>query len=58
MAPPGRSLHRLGTELDLGSPAAYAWLAANAGRFHFVKRYSWALRGFPTRTGTAAPGGT
>jgi D-alanyl-D-alanine carboxypeptidase/Putative Flp pilus-assembly TadE/G-like len=41
VARPGTSLHRLGTELDLGPPAAYAWLAANAGRFHFVKRYSW-----------------
>jgi Transglycosylase SLT domain/D-alanyl-D-alanine carboxypeptidase/Putative Flp pilus-assembly TadE/G-like len=41
VAPPGRSLHRYGTELDLGPPAAYGWLAANAGRFHFVKRYAW-----------------
>jgi soluble lytic murein transglycosylase-like protein len=41
VAPPGRSLHRLGTELDLGPPAAYGWLAANAGRFGFVRRYSW-----------------
>jgi soluble lytic murein transglycosylase-like protein len=41
VAPPGRSLHRLGTELDLGPPAAYAWLAANARRFGFVQRYSW-----------------
>ncbi len=41
VAPPGQSLHRLGTELDLGPDAAYGWLAANAGRFHFVKRYSW-----------------
>ena len=41
VAPPGRSLHRLGTELDLGPPAAYGWLARNAGRFHFVQRYSW-----------------
>ncbi len=41
VAPPGRSLHRLATELDLGPPAAYGWLAANAGRFGFVKRYSW-----------------
>jgi len=41
VAPPGRSLHRLGTELDLGPPAAYGWLAANAKRFHFVQRYSW-----------------
>jgi soluble lytic murein transglycosylase-like protein len=41
VAPPGRSLHRLGTELDLGPPAAYGWLAANARRFGFVQRYSW-----------------
>jgi soluble lytic murein transglycosylase-like protein len=41
VAPPGRSLHRLATELDLGPPGAYAWLAAHAERFHFVQRYSW-----------------
>ena len=41
VAPPGRSLHRLGTELDLGPRGAYGWLARNAGRFHFVQRYSW-----------------
>ena len=41
VAPPGKSLHRLGTELDLGPSAAYGWLASNAGRFGFVKRYSW-----------------
>ena len=41
VAPPGRSLHRLGTELDLGPPAAYRWQAANAERFHFIQRYSW-----------------
>jgi hypothetical protein len=41
VAPPGKSLHRNGTELDLGPPAAYAWLAANAQRFHFTQRYSW-----------------
>jgi hypothetical protein len=41
VAPPGTSLHRCGTELDLGSPAAYGWLAANASRFGFVQRYSW-----------------
>jgi hypothetical protein len=35
------SLHRLGTELDLGPPAAYAWLAANGEPFHFTQRYSW-----------------
>jgi hypothetical protein len=41
VAPPGTSLHRCGTELDLGPTSAYGWLAANAGRFGFVKRYSW-----------------
>jgi hypothetical protein len=41
VAPPGKSLHRLGTELDLGPPSAYGWLGANAHRFHFVRRYSW-----------------
>jgi soluble lytic murein transglycosylase-like protein len=41
VAPPGKSLHRLGTELDLGPPAAYGWLARNASRFAFVQRYSW-----------------
>jgi hypothetical protein len=28
------SLQRLGTELDLGPPSAYNWLARNAERFH------------------------
>ena len=32
VAPPGTSLHRCATELDLGPPAAYGWLAANARR--------------------------
>jgi hypothetical protein len=41
VAPPGRSLHRCGTELDLGPETAYGWLAANASRFGFVQRYSW-----------------
>ncbi len=41
VARPGTSLHRCGTELDLGPSSAYGWLAANAGRFGFVKRYSW-----------------
>jgi soluble lytic murein transglycosylase-like protein len=41
VAPPGQSLHRLGTELDLGPSSAYGWLAANARRFGFVQRYSW-----------------
>ena len=41
VAPPGRSLHRLATELDLGPPSAYGWLHENAARFHFLQRYSW-----------------
>jgi hypothetical protein len=41
VAPPGTSLHRCATELDLGPPAAYGWLAANAGRFGFEQRYWW-----------------
>jgi hypothetical protein len=41
VAPPGRSLHRCATELDLGPSSAYGWLAANARRFGFLQRYSW-----------------
>lgn len=41
VAPPGHSLHRCATELDIGPDAAYSWLASNAGRFGFVQRYGW-----------------
>jgi len=41
VAPPGQSLHRNATELDLGPEGAYAWLEANSRRFGFIKRYSW-----------------
>jgi len=41
VAPPGQSLHRCATELDLGPEVAYGWLASNASRFGFLKRYSW-----------------
>ncbi len=41
VARPGESLHRLGTELDLGPPDAYAWLAGHAEHFHFAQRYPW-----------------
>ncbi len=41
VAPPGHSLHRCATEMDLGPDSAYGWLAANAGRFGFLQRYSW-----------------
>jgi Transglycosylase SLT domain/D-alanyl-D-alanine carboxypeptidase len=58
VAPPGKSLHRLGTELDLGPNAAYGWLAANAGRFGFVKRYDWEPWhfGFTGNAGSASLG--
>jgi hypothetical protein len=41
VAPPGTSLHRCATELDLGPEGAYGWLAAHATRFGFLQRYSW-----------------
>jgi hypothetical protein len=41
VAPPGQSLHRCATELDLGPESAYGWLAANAPRFGFTLRYQW-----------------
>jgi len=41
VAPPGESLHRNATELDLGPRSAYGWLAANGARFHFRVRYAW-----------------
>jgi len=58
VAVPGRSLHRLGTELDLGPPAAYRWLASNAKRFHFTQRYSWEPwhYGFTLNAGTSSVG--
>jgi soluble lytic murein transglycosylase-like protein len=58
VARPGQSLHRLGTELDLGPNAAYGWLARNVGRFHFVQRYSWEPwhYGFTLNAGSASVG--
>lgn len=41
VARPGTSLHRLGTELDLGPPGAMGWMRANGGRFGFIQRYAW-----------------
>ena len=41
VAPPGHSLHRCATELDLGPSTAYGWLLANAARFGFLRRYAW-----------------
>ena len=57
-APPGRSLHRLGTELALGPPSAHGWLARNASQFHFVQRYGWEPwhYGFTLNAGTASVG--
>ena len=56
VAPPGTSLHRYGTELDLGPPGAYAWLAANSERFGFVRRYEWEPWhfGYARNTGSAS----
>ena len=58
VAPPGKSLHRLGTELDLGPNAAYGWLATNARRSGFVQRYSWEPwhYGFTGNAGSASVG--
>jgi soluble lytic murein transglycosylase-like protein len=58
VAPPGKSMHRLGTELDLGPNAAYGWLAANARRFGFLQRYSWEPwhYGFTGNAGSASLG--
>ncbi len=58
VARPGTSLHRLGTELDLGPQAAYGWLLANAKRFHFVRRYAWEPWhfGFTLNAGTSSLG--
>jgi soluble lytic murein transglycosylase-like protein len=58
VARPGTSLHRLGTELDLGPASAYGWLAANAGRFHFLKRYPWEAWhfGYTLNAGSASLG--
>jgi hypothetical protein len=53
VAPPGQSLHRCATELDLGPSSAYVWLAANAGRFGFVQRYSWEAWHFGFASGPA-----
>jgi hypothetical protein len=64
VAPPGESLHRYATELDLGPPGAYAWLAANAPRFGFARRYGWEPWHFgftrnpgSSSVGFGAPGG-
>jgi hypothetical protein len=51
VAPPGTSLHRCATELDLGPESAYGWLDANAGRFGFLQRYSWEAWHFGLVTG-------
>jgi soluble lytic murein transglycosylase-like protein len=58
VARPGESLHRLATELDLGPPAAYAWLAGNADKFHFAQRYAWEPwhYGFTLNAGSSSVG--
>ena len=58
VAAPGQSLHRFGTELDLGPSSAYGWLAANAQPFGFVQRYSWEPwhYGYSLNAGTTSVG--
>jgi hypothetical protein len=58
VARPGTSLHRYGTELDLGPPSAYGWLASNSERFGFIRRYSWEPWhfGYARNTGSASVG--
>jgi hypothetical protein len=64
VAPPGKSLHRCATELDLGPPSAYGWLVANAKRFGFAQRYSWEVwhygyvAGPPPCSATGGPDGS
>lgn len=41
VAPPGHSLHRCATELDLGPSSAYGWLDSHAPKFGFRRRYPW-----------------
>ena len=57
VAPPGTSLHRCATELDLGPSSAYGWLAANAPRFGFAKRYSCGSDRFGSTTVSGLAGG-
>jgi hypothetical protein len=59
VAPPGHSLHRCATELDLGPETAYGWLASSAGTFGFVQRYSWELwhYGFTAGPAPCSPAG-
>ncbi|HXS47640.1 MAG TPA: D-alanyl-D-alanine carboxypeptidase family protein, partial [Solirubrobacterales bacterium] len=53
VAPPGHSLHRCATELDLGPESAYGWLASNAAHYGFVQRYSWEAWHFGFTAGPA-----
>jgi LAS superfamily LD-carboxypeptidase LdcB len=55
VARPGTSLHRFGTELDLGPRASYGWLAAHAPAFHFIQRYAWASGPVSLRVRSSSP---
>jgi hypothetical protein len=57
VAPPGQSLHRCATELDIGPSSAYSWLAANASRFGFELRYQCELSSFPSITDSGLAAG-
>ncbi len=53
VAPPGQSLHRCATELDLGPETAYGWLAEHAPEFGFLQRYAWEAWHFGFTAGPA-----
>ena len=59
VAPPGTSLHRCATELDLGPESAYGWIDANAGHFGFLQRYQLGglALGFTARPAALLGGG-
>ena len=58
VAPPGTSLHRWATELDLGPTAAYDWLWRNHRRFGFIRRYAWACSTFREAVSQRIGGGS
>ena len=54
VAPPGKSLHRLGTEIDFGPPSAWPWLLAHGPGMHWIRRYPWEPS--PVSTSSRRPG--
>jgi hypothetical protein len=58
VAPPGKSLHRLGTEIDFGPPSAWPWLLEHGQAMHWIRRYPWEPWhfGFTLNAGSASVG--